>query len=58
MFKYPKSPKTLRFTTRQERILKCPFHADDTASIKIYPNINTFNCFGCDKNRDQIEIAF
>jgi DNA primase len=37
-------------------MLKCPFHADDTASMKIYPNTNTFNCFGCSKNGDVIEF--
>ncbi|MBN2348064.1 MAG: toprim domain-containing protein, partial [Bacteroidales bacterium] len=38
-------------------MLKCPFHADDTASMKVYPNTDTFNCFGCGKNGDQIEIC-
>lgn len=38
-------------------MLKCPFHVDDTASMKIYPNTNTFNCFGCGKNGDQIEFC-
>jgi len=38
-------------------MLKCPFHADDTASMKIYPSTNTFNCFGCGKNGDQIEMC-
>jgi len=38
-------------------MLKCPFHADDTASMKIYTKTNTFNCFGCGKNGDQIEFC-
>jgi DNA primase len=38
-------------------MVKCSFHADDTASMKIYANTNTFNCFGCGKNGDQIEIC-
>ena len=38
-------------------MLKCPFHADDTASMKIYPQTNTFNCFGCGKNGDAIEFC-
>jgi DNA primase catalytic core len=38
-------------------MLKCPFHADDTASMKIYLQTNTFNCFGCGKNGDQIEFC-
>src|SRR3989304_6877596 len=37
-------------------MVKCPFHADDTASMKIYPQTNTFNCFGCGKNGDVIEF--
>jgi len=38
-------------------MLRCPFHADDTASMKIYTQTNTFNCFGCGKNGDQIEFC-
>jgi DNA primase len=38
-------------------MLKCPFHADDMASMKIYQQTNTFNCFGCGKNGDQIEFC-
>lgn len=41
----------------KNNMLKCPFHADDTASMKIYPQTNTFNCFGCGKNGDQIEFC-
>ncbi len=37
-------------------MVKCPFHADDTASMKIYDKTNTFNCFGCGKNGDVIEF--
>ena len=40
----------------RNNMLKCPFHADDTASMKVYPNTNTFNCFGCGKNGDVIEF--
>jgi len=38
-------------------MLKCPFHQDDTASMKIYPHTNSFNCFGCNKNGDAIEFC-
>jgi DNA primase catalytic core len=41
----------------KNNMLKCPFHADDKPSMKIYPNTNTFNCFGCGKNGDQIEFC-
>jgi len=41
----------------KNNMLQCPFHADDTASMKIYPQTNTFNCFGCGKNGDGIEFC-
>ena len=41
----------------RNNMLRCPFHADDVASMKIYPQTNTFNCFGCGKNGDQIEFC-
>lgn len=40
----------------KNNMLKCPFHDDGTASLKIYPQTNTFNCFGCGKNGDTIEF--
>lgn len=41
----------------RNNMLKCPFHPDDKPSLKIYPNTNTFNCFGCGKSGDQIEFC-
>jgi DNA primase catalytic core len=41
----------------KNNMLRCPFHADDVASMKIYPQTNTFNCFGCGKNGDGIEFC-
>ena len=41
----------------RNNMLKCPFHADGTASLKVYPQTNTFNCFGCGKNGDPIEFC-
>ena len=41
----------------KNKMLKCPFHDDGTASLKIYPKTNTFNCFGCGKNGDTIELC-
>jgi len=38
-------------------MVKCPFHQDDKPSMKVYPATNTFNCFGCGKNGDQIEFC-
>ena len=36
--------------------IKCPFHDDKTASMKIYPETNTYHCFACGKNGDQIQF--
>lgn len=41
----------------RNNMLCCPFHQDGTASMKIYPNTDTFNCFGCGANGDQIEFC-
>jgi DNA primase len=38
-------------------MLKCPFHADDKPSMKVYADTNTFNCFGCGKNGDVIDFV-
>lgn len=37
-------------------MLKCPFHEEKEPSLKIYPQTNTFNCFGCKVNGDTIEF--
>jgi len=36
--------------------IKCPFHEDDKPSCRIYPDTNTFHCFGCEATGDQIEF--
>ena len=36
--------------------IKCPFHQDDKPSCKIYPETNTYNCFGCGKTGDAIQF--
>ena len=40
----------------RNNMLKCPFHEETEPSLKIYPNTNTFNCFGCKANGDTIEF--
>lgn len=42
--------------TNRNHMLKCPFHEEKESSLKIYPNTNTFNCFGCKANGDTIEF--
>jgi len=37
--------------------IKCPFHDDDKPSCKIYPDTDTFHCFGCGATGDQIEFG-
>lgn len=40
----------------RHNFLKCPFHDDKDPSLKIYPETNTFNCFGCGVAGDVIEF--
>lgn len=40
----------------RHHLLKCPFHDDKEPSLKIYPETNTFNCFGCGAAGDVIEF--
>ncbi len=35
---------------------KCPFHKDEKPSLRIYPETNTYTCFGCDKTGDAIQF--
>src|SRR6056297_1238622 len=37
-------------------MLRCSFHPDKKASMKIYPETGTFHCFGCGANGDVIEF--
>ena len=40
----------------RHHFIKCPFHKDKDPSLKIYPETNTFNCFGCGAAGDVIEF--
>jgi len=46
------------YSLKQDKnnMLRCPFHPDETASMKIYPETGTFHCFGCGANGDVIEF--
>ena len=37
--------------------LNCPFHDDGSASLKIYPDTNTFHCFGCKAGSSTIDFV-
>lgn len=41
----------------KNNMLRCPFHEDKTASMKIYTSTNSFHCFGCGKSGDQVEFC-
>jgi len=36
--------------------INCPFHKDDNPSLRIYPETNTYHCFGCGKTGDAIQF--
>lgn len=35
----------------------CPFHGEDTPSLKLYPNTNSWYCFGCGVGGDTIDFV-
>jgi len=35
----------------------CPIHQEDTPSLKIYQNTNTWHCFGCGAGTDTIDFT-
>jgi hypothetical protein len=37
--------------------IKCPFHDDSTASLKLFERTNTWKCFGCQAGGDVIDFA-
>lgn len=38
-------------------IANCPFHNEKTPSFFLYPETNTFHCFGCGKHGDSISFV-
>lgn len=47
---YGLEPNRLKF-------IKCPFHQENTPSLRIYPETNTFYCFGCGVGGDVISFV-
>jgi len=40
----------------EHRKIVCPFHAEKIPSLYLYPNTNTYYCFGCGKYGDVIHF--
>jgi DNA primase len=40
----------------RNNLLKCPFHADKTASLQLYLKTNTYHCFACGATGDVIQF--
>lgn len=38
------------------RSICCPLHKDKTPSLKVYPNTNSWHCFGCQEGGDPISF--
>lgn len=47
---HPKN-RGLRYSCR------CPIHSDTQASLMIYPDTNSFYCFGCNMGGDEIALV-
>ena len=39
----------------KDYVMRCPFHEEETASMKITPSNNLFHCFGCDEGGSVID---
>lgn len=44
-------------STNRSGFVACPFHAEKTASMKIYAKTNTYKCFGCGAFGDVIDFV-
>lgn len=43
--------------TGQNYVTLCPFHDERTPSFTLFPETNTYKCFGCHVNGDAIELV-
>lgn len=49
--------KKYGFEPNRAGFIRCPFHAEKTASLKIYKGSRGWHCFGCGANGDVIEFV-
>lgn len=42
---------------RKTKLICCPFHGEKTASFAVTPSLNAFNCFGCGRKGDIINLV-
>ena len=45
-----------RYTKVKNNKAICPLHDDDDPSLQIYPDTNSWHCFGCKEGGDVIEF--
>lgn len=45
------------FEANRSGFIKCPFHREKTASLKIYDNDRKFKCFGCGEGGSVIDFV-
>ena len=45
------------YEPNRQGFVSCPFHSERTASFKIYPESNSFYCFGCGAGGDVIDFV-
>jgi DNA primase catalytic core len=46
----------LGYELHENRKIVCPFHAEKTPSLVVYPQNNSYHCFGCGKHGDVINF--
>jgi DNA primase len=44
------------YSVNKAGYMKCPFHPDKTASLKIYPGSRGWHCFGCQSGGSTIDF--
>ena len=45
------------YTTGKGRFMRCPFHGEKTASLKVYSGKKGWHCFGCDRGGSVIDFV-